>query len=146
MKIITSWDEYFHQVSLRLDKNYWFLINGQLLKVAGFFYSDILKAFKGDAVYLCESRGCKSAGGQSLMSKNVVQFFFPAFSQSQFIRVRYWSRERIRASSFGLLCGQSGSGRFAEKSSLALVTRLRPQIWWFANDLQAPMETTLCCT
>ena len=37
--------------------------------------------------------------------------------QSQFIRVLYWSRARIRASRFGLSYGQSGSGRFAEKSS-----------------------------
>ena len=40
VKMITSWANYFHQVSWRLDKKCGFFINGQFLNMSRFFSSD----------------------------------------------------------------------------------------------------------
>ena len=37
VKMIVSWGDYFHQVSLGLDKNCWFFTTGQFLNVCCFF-------------------------------------------------------------------------------------------------------------
>ena len=68
---------------------------------------------------------CSLLNGSIVNDSPKFQLRFCGEKQSQFIRVLYNAVRNMRALSFGLLRGQSGSGSIAEKSSLACLSHTR---------------------